>query len=199
MKRYILLFFTLIVAASLLIIPAAAAQVQFSGEIVNGVGSVMAEPYDGPATITLIFDDSQIVQFTFDVMSEYDSDIMCPDDSEFGVYMVRFGPVDGGFDITLCDETLSPAEIDCSFTLTFGAASDPPVKGESPELAVSVFDVFTGVGSWLVTSLGSVSGLFWDAAAGELTIIGVLAISALGIGLMLGLVLIISRWLRFRG
>lgn len=85
-----------------------------------------------------------------------------------------------------------------TLVLTPVKSSDVPVKGESPAAAVSVFDVFAGVGSWLVGSLASVSGIFWNATSGELTLLGVLAVSALGIAVVLGLFYIISRFLKFR-
>ena len=63
----------------------------------------------------------------------------------------------------------------------------------------SIFDVFGGVGSWIGNQLGSTTSLFWNASTGSLTFLGVLSICAVGFALILLLVQVVSRFLRFGG
>lgn len=52
-----------------------------------------------------------------------------------------------------------------------------------------ILDVFSGIITWLVTSMGSIAEIFYAVPSGgteaELTIYGVLGVAALGIGVVL--------------
>lgn len=75
---------------------------------------------------------------------------------------------------------------------------DPePESGGS--LISNVASIFGSVGSWIAGQLGTATSLFWNADAGALTFLGVLAVCALAIAVIFLIIVICSRFLRFRG
>lgn len=62
----------------------------------------------------------------------------------------------------------------------------------------SCFDIFGSVGEWTVDSVGSFSSVFWNAETGTLTFIGILGVAGLAIAVIVLLVFVISKYLRFR-
>ena len=85
-----------------------------------------------------------------------------------------------------------------TFTPTVPPVVDVPDSDITSPIG-SVFDVFGGVGSWIGSQLSSSTSLFWNASTGSLTFLGVLSICAVGFALILLLVLVVSRFLRFGG
>lgn len=67
----------------------------------------------------------------------------------------------------------------------------------------AITTVFTAILGWIVTSMESVVGIFWDATAnsgaGSLTFYGVLAVCGLGVGLVFLIIGIAQRFLHFAG
>lgn len=67
----------------------------------------------------------------------------------------------------------------------------------------AITEVFTSIGTWIVSSVESMTALFWTAGAsgetGSLTLLGVLAVAGLGISVILMIVGIIQNFLHFRG
>lgn len=63
----------------------------------------------------------------------------------------------------------------------------------------SFTQVFGSVGSWIAGQLGSTTSLFWNAGTGTLTFLGILAVCALALAVILLLVFVVVRFLRFRG
>ena len=61
----------------------------------------------------------------------------------------------------------------------------------------AVLDVLTEIANWIVTSLGTLTSMFY--AEGSLTFFGVLAIAGLGVSICLLLLNIIQNFLHFRG
>lgn len=59
-----------------------------------------------------------------------------------------------------------------------------------------ILQVFTAIFTWLISSLESVVGLFWDS--GDLTFFGVLAVFSLGISIFFLLVRVVQNFLHFR-
>lgn len=212
MNKMLILLSSVVLLFSLLIIPASAAESDFSLTFYEAQSAESDFLLDaGTYVASFDFVSSNVSDWVSDPFEVPELFYQIPEavaiyrDGE-AVYEFSMESYEDVFIYTFYDAFDDSADdfsnIGTSVVVTFipsEAGPDVPVKGESTAVAVSVFDVFAGVGSWIVTSLGSVSGLFWDAAAGNLTILGVLAISALAIGLVLGLVLIVSRWLRFRG
>ena len=111
-----------------------------------------------------------------------------------------FEPLEGGVLFHLYIDSESD---DFSFyDLMFSYYELVPVEaGSDAEVSPigSVFDVFGGVGSWIGSQLGSTTSLFWNASTGSLTFLGVLSLCAVGFALILLLVLVVSRFLRFGG
>lgn len=71
------------------------------------------------------------------------------------------------------------------------------IETESPSLIGSILAVFDSVTSWLMVGVVLLIGIFWTGSA--LTPIGVLAVAGLSIGVILLVVSIITRFLKFRG
>lgn len=65
----------------------------------------------------------------------------------------------------------------------------------------AIFAVFTAIGNWIVETLPMLTSIFWtvgESGAGQLTFLGVLAVCGLGVGVILLLVHVITRFIRFR-
>ena len=67
----------------------------------------------------------------------------------------------------------------------------------SEDLVNDVFPVFTGIGTWIVSSISGVIPMFYTEAEG-LTFIGTLAAVSLGVAFVLLVIKLIRRFLRFR-
>lgn len=67
----------------------------------------------------------------------------------------------------------------------------------SNNILAAILAVFTQIGDWIIEQLNAMQPLFW--AEGSLTFLGVLSVSALGVGFIFLLVGIIQRFLHFRG
>lgn len=60
----------------------------------------------------------------------------------------------------------------------------------------SVFDVFSGVADWIVTTIPTLTGMFYSAEEG-LTILGVLGVASLAISVAFLLIGLIQRFFNF--
>lgn len=71
----------------------------------------------------------------------------------------------------------------------------------SPLTAIT--DVFTAMGTWLVSFINSIIPLFWEAGTGEkagnLTFLGVLAIIGLAISVFFLVMRVVENFLHLRG
>ena len=107
--------------------------------------------------------------------------------------------VDNGVEACACILTLDGEPYSFLDSLQYEFSLIPhdnqPVTGGSP--LSGIFDVFGGVGSWIVGQLGTTTSLFWNGQG--LTFLGVLAVAALALAVVLLLVFVIVRFLRFRG
>ena len=111
----------------------------------------------------------------------------------------RFLTIDGSNDIQFfiglcsndgCLSTLS--KLNCSRIDIFRV-----VEGQSGSTSpVSVLDVFDNVGSLALASFGTMSGIFWTGS--DLTFLGILGVVGLAIAVIVLLVFVISKYLRFR-
>lgn len=67
----------------------------------------------------------------------------------------------------------------------------------------AITSVFSNMGTWFVSLFNSLMSIFWVEGTGEtsghLTFVGTLAIIAVAIGLIFGLVSLIRGFLRLRG
>ena len=64
-------------------------------------------------------------------------------------------------------------------------------------IQTGIFNIFGKIGNWITEAINNVTAMFW--ANGSLTFIGVLAVGALGISVILLLIRLISSFLAFRG
>ncbi len=71
-----------------------------------------------------------------------------------------------------------------------------PPTGE--DMVNDVFPIFTGIGTWLVSSVSGIMPMFYTEAEG-LTFMGTLAVAALAIAVVLLLITLIRRFFQFRG
>ena len=66
----------------------------------------------------------------------------------------------------------------------------------------AIFEIFSGVGDWIVSALTDYMELFWvvnDTGVGQLTFLGVLAVAGLAFSVIFLVIGIIQRFLHFRG
>ena len=63
----------------------------------------------------------------------------------------------------------------------------------------AITNVFDAMSNWLMSTIPSVTALFYDSTAGTLTFVGVLAVCALGISVFFLIVGLIQRFLHFAG
>lgn len=61
-----------------------------------------------------------------------------------------------------------------------------------------VLEIFTGIGTWIVTQVQAMIPMFW-AAEGGLTFLGVLAVAGLAFSVIFLVIGIIQNFLHFRG
>ena len=62
----------------------------------------------------------------------------------------------------------------------------------------SLMAIWTAISTWIVSSISSVSVIFYSAETG-LTLLGVLAVSSLGIGVIFLLIGVVQKFFHFRG
>lgn len=65
------------------------------------------------------------------------------------------------------------------------------------ELVNNITEVFTAMSTWIVSAIQSALPIFYDATAGELTILGVLCVVSVSIGVFLLIIGIIQRFMGF--
>lgn len=61
----------------------------------------------------------------------------------------------------------------------------------------AILAVLTAISTWIVTTIGSLSSIFWVAETG-LTFIGTLAVIGVGIAVVMLLITLIRRFLAFK-
>ena len=64
-------------------------------------------------------------------------------------------------------------------------------------VVTAITDVFEALSGWIVSAIGDVSALFYNAESG-LTFMGTLAVIGLGIGIVFLLIGVIQNFLRMR-
>ncbi len=204
MKRFLLLFCTAVLVCSLMIVPAFASesyQIEFIDCNINSLADFVLPHSTYVATI---YDASNTVRFTsepfdFDGKTSYyslmDGDVLAyklwidllPDD---GVTVFEVEHVNEDY-FNVWSEDMCVV-----FSLTLDSPSIAPDPDPVSPIA-GIFDVFGGVGSWIAGQLGTTTSLFWNGQS--LTFLGVLSVCALGLAVILLLVMVIVRFLRFRG
>ena len=209
MKRFLLLFCAAVLACSIMIVPAFAADdLTFTVDILNSEEPIhLGVPLDGLYSINFYDANNQIVfslpakDFTFPITVFYTETLS--DDGNEG-WELRFYYEDN--DLMVNTEFWGCADDMCgdfsfffpnvvSFELLPVSAPMPDPEPVSP--ISGIFGVFTGVGSWLAGQLGTTTSLFWNGQG--LTFLGVLSVSGLALAVVLLLVMVIVRFLRFRG
>ena len=66
-------------------------------------------------------------------------------------------------------------------------------------VVTAITGVFTEIANWISTTIPSITEVFYDAEAGSLTFLGVLAVVALGISIFFLLMGLVQNFLHFRG
>lgn len=202
MKRFLLLFCAAVLACSILIVPAFAAEsyiLEFQGtgsdydfnlpagsyylKAVSASDSVLFE------TPTFDYSGQGLVNLTF---SQPDGKIIR---LELGKMV---GDITFSFFGDVCDSNEEECEI-FDFVYPISVLEFVPVTAETEPVspAAGIFGVFTGVGSWISGQLGATTSLFWTGES--LTFLGVLSVCATAIALILLLIAVVVRFLRFGG
>lgn len=193
MKKIIPVALVLALALALMIVPAFADTV-YSSTYDDEAGWFVISAMPSPGSYRLQFDalgPYPAFDRTIDLVSvngRLEADLMpYTDFSSFKLFIysdltVSLSGADSGGDVS----------VDVPITLT----SVSPAPDQSAALD-DFLDVISGVGTWLITALTSVTALFYTAESG-LTLLGVLCVVPLGLGLIFLLVFTIVNWLRFR-
>lgn len=64
-------------------------------------------------------------------------------------------------------------------------------------IVTSITEVWNAVSTWFVTTIGSITDMFYDSETG-LTFLGTLAVFSAGIGITIGVINLIRGWLHSR-
>ena len=203
MKRFLLLFFSAVLVCSLMILPALAAEtVVFQFDAIDS-GSHTAPGFLPAGTYQLkafSADDGGVLVFTspdfvFDAIKGASIEFTGFDGETISIECYNS---DDGFYFFggACD---SNNEECLSFSNFYSISyfEFVPVESEPVSPIAGIFGVFTGVGSWLAGQLGTTTSLFWNGQG--LTFLGVLSVCALALAVVLLLVMVVVRFLRFRG
>lgn len=78
-----------------------------------------------------------------------------------------------------------------------GASSDDVPASSSVSWVDSILAVFTGVGSWLSSTVGDMTTMFWTAESG-LSVLGVLAVASLAVAFVVLLIYLLAGWIKFK-
>lgn len=197
MKRFFLLFCTAVLVCSIVIIPAFASEVSdITIDFVDGVAQSSDVLFPGAYRIVLNVDGNYIdlENDTFEFSGVADGLEFSFDFSDHSGFVAVNLDLDGII-VLLSESDGILNESAVGFIHIVSVVEDAPVTGSSP--LSGIFDVFGGVGSWIVGQLGTTTSLFWNGQG--LTFLGVLAVAALALAVILLLVFIIVRFLRFRG
>ena len=214
MKRFLLLFCTVVLVCSIMIVPAFAAEayvgvkssssdhcVSFdsippSGEYImsfefDSDGSILtliADPFVlGDVEEVFIDGNSCLASTAVPIFFRIEEAIL---ELQFGILADSARSVVLGSFLDMDGNRYSlPDDIVVTLTPVGSSQSESPLTG--------IFDVFGGVGSWLAGQLGTTTTLFWNGQG--LTFLGVLSVCALALAVVLLLVMVIVRFLRFRG
>lgn len=110
--------------------------------------------------------------------------VVCPGNAEYNQLLLRddlFEPLYQG-DKTKIHVAVSAAHFDF----------------RSDSFLDKFFSLFNDIGVWLRAQLAILISLFWNAAAGQLTFLGVLSLISLGLSVVLLLIKVILNFLHFR-
>lgn len=197
MKRFLLLFCAAVLACSIMIVPAfAASDLSFEFSQMDEDNWIVRDFYlpDGDYTLTVYFKDGRVITFP-EFSYNGDSTVYYSDDIySYSVMLLRD---ENGlmFCGDFCDE------IDCFMMddskCRIAVFAPPFVEPESVSPIDGIFGVFRGVGSWLAGQLGATTSLFWNGQG--LTFLGVLSVCALALAVVLLLIVVVVRFLRFGG
>lgn len=212
MKRFLLLFCTVVLVCSFMIVPALAAgsiytdDVDFDGEAINfPVGDIADGSYilrlghserfyDLP--VELIFLDGGSFRYTDIIVIDHFENL-----SNISLIFIsypseNYSCLEGSVTGPMADGEIASSGLYGYFeSAELIPVESEPVTGGSP--LSGIFDVFGGVGSWIVGQLGATTSFFWNGQG--LTFLGVLSVCALALAVVLLLVMVVVRFLRFRG
>ncbi len=212
MKRFLLLFFSVVLVCSVMVVPAFAAEYMITTEL-DGASFAYFRDVDffsGSYTVLVRDLSNNDVLHEIPVMfNDYgvgDYEIIC--DNNSGSYALT-----GVYDTDNCIFLLYGVFMTCNDLgqdcvagpifydgvsvelVPVGWVPDPEPVQES--ILSGVFGVFGGVGAWIAGQLGTTTSLFWNGQS--LTFLGVLSVCALALAVILLLVMVVVRFLRFRG
>lgn len=220
MKRFLLLFCTVVLICSIMIVPAFAAETIVATDFNDYVVLPSAIPA-GQYTLTFgIKSSTSNLVLTSEVfwVGEYvvDGDesgfitspfLLSNDDDGFVsfscvlTFVTVTDPVDGEIYLSVVelDGEYYKFDEDAEYVFILTPYDGIPVEPEPGSPIGGVLDVFSGIGSWITGQLSAATSLFWNATSGELTFLGILAVVGLAFAVIFLLIGIIQRFLQFRG
>ena len=206
MKRFMILSLVVVFLVAILAVPALAAESYLFDEHAEGELLFYDFPPDGEYVAHIVYRDlSSVVHdfytepFLLMYFDDYAYDV---EPYSYDVFSVSSAPYylgvgfDGDFNsyrFALCDSNYNWVYLQ---SLEF-IPVDSGDSSASVFTTDSVFAVFAGIGAWLVSELGNVTSLFYQADSG-LTLLGVLAVCGLGLAVVFLLISWIRNLLQFR-
>ena len=207
MKRFLILSLVVVFLVAILAVPALAAESYLFDSDCDGELAFNNFPPDGEYVAHIVYFDvfSRVVCdfYTEPFLLMYFDDH--PYDEEAYLYEVvsvssvpYYVTVDyqedwEAYRFTLYDSNDQWLHLDSLEFIPFDSG-DPSVSVFTTD---SVFAVFAGIGAWLVSELGNVTSLFYQADSG-LTLLGVLAVCGLGLAVVFLLISWVRNLLQFR-
>ena len=203
MKRFLLLFCTVVLVCSLIIAPAFGAELNSARFNFScgtaGMQYSSFEPGDYDFAVYLDGMEAPVLNDVVTITSDEEVAFSFPVDGGYTVW-VLFILSSSEEDVFEMEYQLNGSPVtDASgyVLITPCVAPSVPESGTGGSPLSGIFDVFGGVGSWIVGQLGTTTSLFWNGQG--LTFLGVLSVCALALAVVLLLVFVIVRFLRFRG
>lgn len=200
MKRYLLLFCSVVLIGALIAVPAFASELlTYEAQIEDGVGDFGSRIAPGTYVVTLsingealpLEDDLLIVTGQEDEYFEFVFDV---DGTSYFLRITLSG------NDAWCEYLLDDTQVVGSVGLCRVAPPVPdnpiPDPGSGDPLS-DVFGVFSPISVWIGSSFSPLIGIFWNGSS--FTFLGVLAVAALALSVVLLIVFVIVRFLNFSG
>lgn len=96
-------------------------------------------------------------------------------------------------------ETVESGSEDLSIDFGFSDCTFDVTRYNVPFDIGSFFSIFGSVGDWTVNQIGEFGSVFWNAEAGSLTFLGVLGVAGLALAVVILIVFVVSRSIRYHG
>lgn len=196
MKKIFVIFSSVVLFFSLLIVPASAAEAEY-----YDVDFYAGQNFSGPGVPVGLYSVSLVLP-SLDASYELSTNFEVSHDANcYAISSIIY--LDVSYDVQFCpDPSGSNSIVEISDSAGNYLDADGYLRftpvAEPLSFVDGVLAVFSGIGSWFISSLLSVSVLFWNPDIMQLTLFGVMSIVAVGVALILLLIYHISQRMRFK-